>query len=72
MIADRICLAKCLSSERFTELGLSDENSKSYDIFLEYIATYSFNVLTDNLILNIQKDTLGKSFVQLFEKFLSE
>lgn len=69
---DRICVNKYLSSERLAKLKLSDENSKSYEIFLDYITTYSYNTLTDNLILNIQKEALLKSFVELFENFLSK
>lgn len=69
---DCICASTCISNTQFNALGLSDKNPESYNIFIDYIVDYSFEILTNKVLLDIQKKNLGKSFVRLFEKYLSE
>lgn len=67
-----ICVSSCISSSKMKELGISNKNSHSYQIFIDYLANYSFDVLSTKEIIDIQKEYLGQSFVRMFEKYLAE
>ena len=69
---ESICVNSCISNTRFNSLGLSDKNPESYNLFIEYIVEYSFKILTTKVLLDIQKESLAKAFVRMFEKYVSE
>ena len=62
----------CIDNLKFEELCLSNNNKKSYEIFIDYIVDYSYEILTTKTILDIQKESLGKAFVRIFENYISE
>lgn len=67
-----ICIPSCLASSKLKELNISSTNPKSYSIFMDFLANYSFDVLTNKESVTIQREHLGKFFIQLFEKYLAE
>lgn len=69
---ERICVVSCLTSFKFKELNLSSKNRQSYHVFIDYLTDYSFDVLSNKEIVTIQQEHLGKAFVRMFEKYLSE
>lgn len=69
---ERICVVSCLTSLKVKELNLSSKNKPSYHVFIDYLADYSFDVLSNKEIVTIQQEHLGKAFVRMFEKYLSE
>lgn len=69
---DCICVKSCISSIQFNKLNLSKDNPENYHIFIDYIADYSYEILINKMLLNIQKENLSKSFIHIFEKYLSD
>lgn len=69
---EHINIKSCIDNSKFEELCLSNNNKKSYEIFLDYIVDYSYEILTTKTILDIQKESLGKAFVRMFENYISE
>lgn len=67
-----IYVCSCIPDSKVKELKLSNRNPKSYQVFIDYLADYSFDILTNREIINIQKEHLGQSFVRIFEEYLSE
>lgn len=68
----RINIKSCIDNSIFEKLQLSSKNAESYERFIDYIVNYSFEVLTAKVWLNIQKDSLGKLFIQILENYLSQ
>lgn len=69
---ERISVNSCLPDSVVKGLSLSSKNKNSYDSFIDYIVNCSFETLNTKALLEIKKNELGKSFVKLFEGYLSE
>jgi DNA-binding XRE family transcriptional regulator len=69
---DCICISSCISKELLNEHDISEKNTNSYQLFINFIVDYSYEKLMNKVFLDIQKENLGKSFVRLFEKYLSD
>lgn len=67
----KIHVHSCIPQSKFEELGLSNKNSNSYNLFIDYIANYSYDILYNKELLEIKKEKLGQLFVNLFEKYCS-
>lgn len=64
----RLYVGNVLSNTKKEELGITGDNKKSYDAFINFIAEYSFEQLNAKTIIDMQKDALGKTFVRTFEQ----
>ena len=69
---DCICVKSCISPEKYKELCLSNKSPQRYQVFMDFIANYSFEALTNKAYLDIQKEKLGEMFVQMVERYLLE
>lgn len=69
---ERSCVTSCLEASKIKELNLSVKNEQSYDLFINYLADYSFDILSNKEIVTIQREHLGKAFVRMLEKYLTE
>lgn len=69
---EQICVISCLSNTKVKELGLSKNNPKNYQIFIDFIVDYCYDILYAKEIIDIQKTALSRLFIDLFEKYLSE
>lgn len=67
---DCICVNTCLSANKINELGISTTNPQSYQLLVDYLVDYCFNVLVTKEYINIQKEKLGHLFVHMLEKYL--
>ena len=69
---ERICVISCLDASKIKELDLSPQNKQSYKLFINYLVDYSFDILSKNERVTIQREHLGKAFVRMLEKYLTE
>lgn len=69
---DKINIENCISSQKYKELTLSQNNIDRYKLFMEYLIDYSYSNLSTSVLLDIQKENLSKYFIRLFENYLSD
>lgn len=65
-----ICINTCLSINNIKKLGISSANPQSYQLLVDYLVDYCFDVLATKEIIDIQKEKLGHLFVHMLEKYL--
>lgn len=65
-------IKSCISNLTFKKLNLSSKSQNNYEIFINYIVDYSFETLTAKVQLAVQKEILGKIFIQLLENYISQ
>lgn len=68
---DKIYIPACISKSRYEELGFSDSKTGNYNILINYLSDYSFEILLNKTMLEIQKDKIGKTFVQMINDYYS-
>jgi hypothetical protein len=47
-------------------------DTENYNILINYLADYCFEILFNKTMLEIQKDRIGKTFTHMIEEYYSE
>ena len=69
---DKICIPACISKTKYAVLGFSNNDTENYNILINYLADYCFEILFNKTMLEIQKDRIGKTFTHMIEEYYSE
>lgn len=69
---ERINVNSCLPDSVVKELSLSSKNKNSYNSFIDYIVSCSYETLNNRALLKVKKNELAKAFIKLFEGYLSD
>lgn len=69
---ERINVNTCLSSNILNKLSITTNNPQNYQILIDYLIDYCFDVLLTKEKIDIQKDKIGQLFVHMLEKYLEE
>lgn len=67
----RLNVNPCIPDAVAEKLSLSSKNKKSYDAFIDYIVACSYETLNTKALLEVKKNELAKSFIKLFEGYLT-
>lgn len=67
-----IYVCSCIPASDVKKLGLCSRNINSFNVFADYISELSYEPLFNNAMLEIKKMTIAKSFISLFENYLSD
>ena len=62
----------CLSANILNKLGIVTDNPQNYQILIDYLVNYCFNVLLTKEKIDIQKEKIGQLFVHMLEKYLEK
>lgn len=62
----------CLSANILNKLCIATNNSQNYQILIDYLVDYCFDVLLTKEQIAIQKEKIGQLFVHMLEKYLEE
>lgn len=68
---ERLNVNPCIPEAVVAKLSLSPKNKNSYDTFIDYIVNCSYETLNTKALLEVKKNELGKSFIRLFEKYIT-
>ena len=68
---DKIYIPACISPSRYKALGFSDNETENYNILIDYLSEYCFEILLNRTMLEIQRDKIGKTFVQMITNYYS-
>lgn len=68
---ERINVNTCLPNSVVKKLSLNSKNKNSYNSFIDYIVKCSYETLNTRALLEVKKNELAKSFINLFEGYLS-
>lgn len=69
---ERINVNSCLPDSVVKGLSLNSKNKNSYESFIDYIVNCSYETLNTRALLEVKKNELAKSFINLFENYLSD
>lgn len=69
---ERMNVNSCLPDYAINDLSLNSKNKNSYDSFIDYIVKCSYETLNTRALLEVKKNELAKSFLNLFEGYLSD
>lgn len=62
----------CLSANILNKLGIVTDNPQNYQILINYLVNYCFDVLLTKEKIDIQKEKIGQLFVHMLEKYLEK
>lgn len=62
----------CLSANILDKLGIVTDNPQNYQILIDYLVNYCFDVLLTKEKIDIQKEKIGQLFVHMLEKYLEK
>ena len=62
----------CLSANILNKLGIVTDNPQNYQILIDYLVNYCFDVLLTKKEIDIQKEKIGQLFVHMLEKYLEK
>lgn len=68
---DKIYIPACILKSRYEELGFSNNKTENYNLLINYLSDYCFEILFNRTMLEIQKDKIAKTFVQMIDEFYS-
>ena len=60
----------CLSANILNKLSIATDNPQSYQILIDYLVDYCFDVILTKEKIEIQKERIGQLFVHMLEKYL--